>query len=147
MALLFFFPAQLRPVRGKVVRGSGAPDDVLGGAWSNGYSVTVSAEGHCLVNERMFHHRVVLGVLRDAQTPAHRPHISVQTLGCAARSDTPDLQTVLGGARSNGYSVTVSAEGHGLANERVSYHRVVLGVLRDAQTYELQSRTRVQNLR
>ena len=147
MALLFFFPAQLRPVRGKVVRGSGAPDDVLGGAWSNGYSVTVSAEGHCLVNERMFHHRVVLGVLRDAQTPAHRPHISVQTLGCAARSDTPDLQTVLGGARSNGYSVTVSVEGHGLANERVSYHRVVLGVLRDAQTYELQSCTRVHNLR
>ena len=116
---------------------------------SNGYSVTVSAEGHCLVNERMFHHRVVLGVLRDAQTPAHRPHISVQTLGCAARSDTPDLQTVLGGARSYGYSVTVSVEGHGLANdnERVSYHRVVLGVLRDAQTYELQSRTRAQNLR
>ena len=89
----------------------------------------------------MFHHRVVLGVLRDAQTPAHRPHISVQTLGCAARSDTPDLQTVLGGARSNGYSVTVSVEGHGLANERV------LGVLRDAQTYELQSCTRVHNLR
>ena len=147
MALLFFFPAQLQPVRGKVVRGSGAPDDVLGGAWSNGYSVTVSAEGHCLVNERMFQHRVVLGVLRDAQTPAHRPHISVQTLGCAARSDTPDLQTVLGGARSNGYSVTVSVEGHGLANERVSYHRVVLGALRDAQTYELQSCTRVHNLR
>ena len=65
MALLFFFPAQLQSVRGKVVRGSGASDDVLGGAWSNGYSVTVSAEGHCLVNERMFHHQVVLGVLRD----------------------------------------------------------------------------------
>ena len=82
--------------------------------------MTVSAEGHCLVNERMFHHRVVLGMLRDAQTPAHRSHISVQSLGCAARSDTPDLQTVLGGARSNGYSVTVLAEAHGLANERVS---------------------------
>ena len=28
-------------------------------------------------------------------------------------------------------------------NERVSYHRVVVGVLRDAQTYEFQSRTRI----
>ena len=48
----------------------------------NGYSVTVSAESHGLVNERVSHHRVVLGVLRDAQTPACRPHTSVQTLGC-----------------------------------------------------------------
>ena len=41
----------------------------------------------------------------------------------------------------------VSAEGHSLVNERVSYHRVVFGVLRDAQTYELQSRMRIQKLR
>ena len=33
---------------------------------------------------------------------------------------------VRGGARSNGYSVMVSAESHGLVNERVSHHRVVL---------------------
>ena len=35
---------------------------------SNGYSVMVSAEGHCLVNERVCYHQVVLGVLRGAQT-------------------------------------------------------------------------------
>ena len=34
----------------------------------------------------------------------------------------------------NGYSTTVSAEGNRLMNERASYHRVVLGVRRDAQT-------------
>jgi hypothetical protein len=42
----------------------------------------VSAEGHCSVNERVSHHRVVSGVPRDAQTPASRSHKSVQTLGC-----------------------------------------------------------------
>ena len=52
-----------------------------GGARSNGYSVMVSAEGHRSVNERVAHHRVVLGVLRDAQTPEHRPHTNVQTIG------------------------------------------------------------------
>jgi hypothetical protein len=31
-------------------------------------TITVSAESHFSVNERMSHHRVVLGVLRDAQT-------------------------------------------------------------------------------
>ena len=35
---------------------------------SNGYSVMVSAEGHCLVNDRVCYHQVVLGVLRGAQT-------------------------------------------------------------------------------
>ena len=35
---------------------------------SNGYSVTVSAEEYRSVNERVPHHRVVSGVLRDAQT-------------------------------------------------------------------------------
>ena len=35
---------------------------------SNGYSVMVSDEGHCLVNERVCYHQVVLGVLRGAQT-------------------------------------------------------------------------------
>ena len=44
---------------------------------SNGYSTTVSAEGNRLVNERVHHHRVVQGVLRDAQTQANRqlPHV------------------------------------------------------------------------
>ena len=49
---------------------------------SNGYSATVSAEGNRLMNERVPHHRVVSGVLRDTQTPASRSHTSVQTLGC-----------------------------------------------------------------
>ena len=37
-------------------------------------------------------------------------------------------------ARSNGYSVMVSAEEHGSVNELVPHHRVVLDVVRDAQT-------------
>ena len=109
----------------------------------NGYSVTVSAESHGLVNERVSHHRVVLGVLRDAQIPAYRPHTSVQTLGCARIRCT---RRVRGGARSNGYSVMVSAESHGLVNERVSHRRVVLGVLRDAQTSASRSHKSVQTL-
>ena len=36
-------------------------------------------------------------------------------------------------ARSNSYSTTVSAEGNRLMNERVSHHRVVSDVRRDAQ--------------
>ena len=47
----------------------------------------VSAESHGLVNERVSHHRVVLGVLRDAQTTASRSHNSVQTLWCVLKSD------------------------------------------------------------
>ena len=35
---------------------------------SNGYSVMVSDEGHCLVNERVCYDQIVLGVLRGAQT-------------------------------------------------------------------------------
>ena len=62
-----------------------------------------------------------------------------------AQSDAPD------GAReeleSNGYSVMVSAEGHGLVNERVSYHRAVLGVLRDAQTRRNRPHKSVQTLK
>ena len=58
-----------------------------GGARSNGYSVMVSAESHGLVNERVSHHRVVLGVLRDAQTSASQSHKSVQTLVCVIGSD------------------------------------------------------------
>jgi hypothetical protein len=83
------------------------------------------------VNERVSHYRVVSGVPRDAQTPVYRPHISVNTLkcvlnpiGCTRRCEE-ELE-------SDGYSVMVSAEGHSLVNEQVSYHRVVLGVLRDA---------------
>ena len=85
------------------------------------------------MNERVSHHRVVSDVLRDAQTSASRSHKSVKTL-------EEELE-------SNGYSVMVSAEGHSLVNERLFYHRAVLSVPRDAQTYELQSRTHIQKLR
>ena len=47
----------------------------------------VSAESHGLVNERVSHHRVVLGVLRDAQTSASQWHKSVQTLVCVIGLD------------------------------------------------------------
>ena len=97
------------------------------------------------MNERVSHHRVVLSVLRDAQIPAYRPHTSVQTLGCA-RIRCTRRGRVRGGAQSNGYSVMVSAESHCLVNERVSQHRVVLGVLRDAQTSASRSHTGVQTL-
>ena len=97
------------------------------------------------MNERVSHHRVVSGVPRDAQAPVYRPHTSVQTLKCVLnRMHQTRCEEEL---ESSGYSVMVSTEGHSLVNERVSYHRVVLGVLRDAQTYEFQSRTRIQKLR
>ena len=52
------------------------------------------------MNERVPHHRVVSGVLRDAQTPASRSHKSVQTLGCVSDSDrTPRTREL----KSNGY--------------------------------------------
>ena len=101
----------------------------------------VSAESHGLVNERVSHLRVVLGVLMDAQTPVYRPHTCVQTLG-SAWSDRAH-QTARREARSNDYSVTVSAESHGLVNERVSHHRVVLGVLMAAQTSAFRPHTSV----
>ena len=56
-------------------------------ARSNGYSFMVSVEGHGSVNERVPHHRVVSGVVRDAQTSASRSHTRVQTLGCVLGSD------------------------------------------------------------
>ena len=125
------------------IPGRQVPDGVKRSLRSNGYSVTVSAESHGLVNERVSHHRVVLGVLRDAPIPAYRPHKSVQSLGCARiRRCTTD--GCRGGARSNGYSAMVSAESHGLENERLSHHRVVLGVLRDAQTSASRSHKSVQ---
>ena len=83
------------------------------------------------MNERVSHHRVVSDVLRDAQTPAPWSHTSVQTLGVCSDRMNRELQTW---ARSNGYSRMVSVEGNRLMNERVSHHRVVSGVLRDAQT-------------
>ena len=82
-----------------------------------------------------------LGMLKPRcidRIQACRPS-NVCSIGCTRRCEE-ELE-------SNGYSVMVSAEGHSLVNERVSYHRVVLGVLRDAQTYEFQSRTRIQKLR
>ena len=114
------------------VLGSGALDGVRGGARSNGYSVTVSAESHSLVIEPVSYHRVVLGVLRDAQNPAYIDRIQACTpIGCVLDRMH---QTVRAGARSNSYSVMVSAGGHGLVIGRVSYHRVVLGVLRKGCT-------------
>ena len=47
----------------------------------------VSAESHGLENEPLSHHRVVLSVLRDAQTSASRSHKSVQSLWCVLESD------------------------------------------------------------
>ena len=47
----------------------------------------MSAEGNRLMNERVPHHRVVLGVPMDAQTPASWSHTRVQTLVCVLRSD------------------------------------------------------------
>ena len=73
-----------------------SPSDVCSGrvsrelqrrARSNGYSVTVSAEGNRLMNERVSHHRVASGVHRDAQTSASRSHKSVQTLWCVLELD------------------------------------------------------------
>jgi hypothetical protein len=49
-------------------------------------------------------------------------------------------------ARSNGYSTTGSAEGNRLMNERVSHHRVVPGVRREAQTSAPRSHEIVQTL-
>ena len=54
---------------------------------SNGYQVTVSAEGNRSVNEWVSHHRVVSGVPRNAQTLAPRSHEIVQTLVCVIGSD------------------------------------------------------------
>ena len=56
------------------------------GLEGNGYSVTVSAEGHGSVNELVPHHRVVSGVVRDAQTSALWSHTRVQSLGCVLGS-------------------------------------------------------------
>ena len=56
-------------------------------ARSNDYSFMVSVEGHGSVNERVPHHRVVSGVVRDAQTSASRSHTRVQSLGCVLGSD------------------------------------------------------------
>ena len=67
------------------------------------------------MNERVHHHPVVPGVPRDAQTPVHRPHTSVQTLRCVLnRMHQRRCEEEL---KSNGYSVMVSAEGHNLVNE------------------------------
>ena len=86
------------------------------------------------MNERVSHHRVVPGLPRDAHTPASRSHQSVQTLSrCVSDSDEPESYRH-GLEYANGYSCMVSAEGNRLMNERVPHHRVVSGVLRDAQT-------------
>ena len=55
---------------------------------------------------------------------------AVPRMVCSARVNR-ELQRR---ARSNGYSVMVSAEEHGLVNELVPHHRVVSGVVRDAQS-------------
>ena len=96
------------------------------------------------MNERVPHHRVVPGVLMDAQTSASRSHTSVQTLGCARVAMHQSQRTAE--LEGNGYSTTVSAEGNRLMNERASHHRVVPGVRRDAQTSASRSHTSVQTL-
>ena len=89
------------------------------------------ADEYRLMNERVSHHRVVSGVPRDAQTLAPRSHASVQTLGCVISFFLPQRTREL---ESNGYQVTVSAEGVRLMSELVSHHRAVSGVPRDTQT-------------
>ena len=62
-----------------------------------------------------------------------------------ARSDAPDgCEQELGVTDNRLYGV--SAGGHGLVNERVSFHRVVLDVFRDAQILASQSHKSVQTL-
>ena len=109
---------------------------------SNGYQVTVSAEEYRSVNNRVPHHRVVSGVLKDAQTSPSRSHKSVQSLGCVSgRMNRDGYKHELGVTVILGYAV--SAEGHWSVNEWVVYHRVVLSMLRDAQTSASRSHTSV----
>ena len=79
------------------------------------------------MNEMVSHHRAVLGVLRYAQIPASWSHMSA----CRPSYACSDRMNSRG---SYGYSVTVSAEGHGSMNELVSHQQAVSSVLRDAQT-------------
>ena len=72
--------------------------------------------------------RVCLGILKHRRLG--RIQACIPSGVCSDRMNR-ELQTR---ARSNGYSCMVSAEGNHLMNERVSHHRVVSGVLRDAQT-------------
>ena len=108
-----------------------------------GYSVAVSAQGYLSVIEWQIYHRVVSGVLRDAQTLPSQQHTSVQTLGCARAAMHQSAQSRE--FEGNSYSCTGSAEGNRLMNEGQLYHRVVSGVLRDAQTSASRSHTRVQS--
>ena len=82
------------------------------------------------MNKRQFYHRVLSGVHMDAQYRCLDANVQASSPShvCSARVNR-ELQRR---ARSNGYSTTVSAEGNHLMNERVSHHRVVSGVPRDA---------------
>ena len=97
-------------------------------ARSNGYSTTVSVEGNRLMNERVYHHCVVQGVRRDAQTSAPRSHTSVHILWCVLKSDEQRVTET------------------GSMNERVYHRCVVQGVRRDAQTSAPRSHTSVHIL-
>ena len=89
------------------------------------------------MNKRQFYHRIRVCVWMLK----HRCLDNVQACSpsdvCSARVNR-ELQRR---ARSNGSSTTVSAEGNRLMNERVSHHRVVPGVRRDAQTSAFRSHT------
>ena len=102
------------------------------GTKSNGYRGTGPGERVGSVNERSSHHRMMLGQLHDAQTPANRPLPHVET----ARGVLGDWthQTVQEGTESNGYRGTGPGERVGSVNERTSHHRVVSGQLHDTQT-------------
>ena len=86
------------------------------------------------MNERLCYHRVVLSVPRDAQPPVSWSHTSVQPLGCVlAQLGSDEYRRVPETSLNNGYSVTVSAEGHGSVNERMcspSYVYVCSGRMR-----------------
>ena len=88
--------------------------------------------------ERQFYLRVVSGVLRVAQASACPGRILAHSPSdvCSGWMSREFAVWSYSETRStcNGYSVIVSAEGHGSVNELVAHHLVLSGVLRDAQT-------------
>ena len=88
--------------------------------------------------ERQFYLRVVSGVLRVAQASACPGRILAHSPSdvCSGLMNREFAVWSYSETRStcNGYSVIVSAEGHGSVNELVAHHLVLSGVLRDAQT-------------
>ena len=94
------------------------------GAQCNGISVTALAEAVGSWIKRLSRHRVMSGERSDAQTHPVRPYRRVWKLRCTRRPSAVGAQY---GARSNGNSVTVSAEAVGSWIRRLVYHLMVSG--------------------